>query len=343
MYSGIHRRRRVSIALLAFLCAAALLGGCATPARTPNTTAPESVRLQLSWLHTIEWAGIYVAEEKGYYADQGLQVTILPGGEDAEGNYINSIDVVREGRADFGVITGGNLLQARAGGAPIVAIAAIYQRHPLGFTSLAEKGITKPADLIGRTIQISPDSRLLLDAMLTIQGIDPSAITVEERTDFTIGPLTRGEADVIDAFITNELVALKQEHYAVNNLLPVDYGIEEYPNVIFTTEKMITEHPERVERFLRATVKGLQGAVAEPQIVAPLAVAHDSSLRLEKEREAMLLSVPLLNPPGSKPGMMTAETWEVTERILQEQGLLDESLDLDAAYTLTFLQKIYGT
>lgn len=298
--------------------------------------------MQLSWIHTIEYAGLYVAEDEGYYSEQGLAVNLVAGGEDAQGNYISPIDTVLQGRADLGITSGSVLLQARANKAPLVAVASIYQRNPLGFTSLAAKHITKPQDLIGKTIQLGPDSLILLRAMLTAQGIDPDQVKTTERTDFTINPLLSGQADVIDSFVTNELVTCKLQGVAVNNILPIEYGIEEYPNVLFTTEQMIAEHPDVVERFLRATMRGMQRAIADPQPVSALSVQRNSSLDLKIETEAMFQSVPLLNPTGSRPGTMTSTIWDSTYRMLIDQHVLAQPLDVKAAYSLAFLDKIYA-
>jgi NitT/TauT family transport system substrate-binding protein len=337
------QRLRTPALLVCFLAVALLVASCSpTPATPAAALPPADVTVQLSWIHTIEYAGFYTAEDKGYYAEQALTVNLLAGGEDAQGEYINSIDTVLHGQADFGVASGINLLQARANKAPLVAIAAIYQRDPLGFTSLAAKHILKPRDLIGKTVQIAPDSILLLRAMLIAQGVDPALVMTEDRTDFTIAPLLSGKADVIDTYITNELVTLKFQQQAVNNLLPFDYGIQEYPNVIFTTEKMIADHPDLVERFLRATLRGMQSAIDDPQPVGALSVRRNSSLDLQSETEAMFQSVPLLNPPGSPPGMMTAAIWDATHQMLREQNVLDQPLDVNAAYTLVFLGKIYA-
>ncbi|HEY0602808.1 MAG TPA: ABC transporter substrate-binding protein [Herpetosiphonaceae bacterium] len=341
-YSPCFYAHRIKALLAVCLLLALALTSCSSAAPPASALVPAQARVQLSWIHTIEWAGFYAAEEYGYYTDQALTVDLLAGGEDAQGNYIDPIQTVLDGRADFGVVGGAHLIQARANQAPLVAIASIYQRHPLGFTSLAEKQIATPQDLVGKTVQIAPDSRLLLEAMLTATGVDISQITIEDRTDFSIAPLVNGDADVIDSFITNEAVSLKLAGHKINNILPVDYGVEEYPNVIFTTEQMIAEHPDVVERFLRATLRGMDSAIANPQQVGQLAVRHDSSLDLAKETEAMFQSVPLLKPTGSQPGMMTAKTWQATYQILHDQGILKQPLDVKTVYTLAFLDKIYN-
>jgi NitT/TauT family transport system substrate-binding protein len=318
------------------------VAGCAarTTPPPPAGTLPDPVSIQFSWTHTIEWAGFYLADADGHYRQQGLAVTLHAGGSDAQGAYIDPITSVVSGTADFGIASGANILQARAAGQPVVAVAAIYQRHPLALTSLAEQQIVRPQDLYGKTIQISPVSRHLVEALIVSQGLDQGRITLHDRTDYSVQPLLTGEADVIDGWVTNEVAALTREGHAVNLILPSDYGVEEYPNVLFTTEQMIRDRPELIERVVRATFAGWTEAIAHPERAAPLAVARDARLNLEEQQEGMLQSLPLLNPPGSRPGMMTPAIWESTARILRDQGLLATTETPDSAYTLTFMTRI---
>jgi NitT/TauT family transport system substrate-binding protein len=315
-----------------------LLAAC-----SPAATAATNVNVQLSWLHNSEFAGFYVAQDKGYYTQANLHVELFPSGYDDKGNFIDPIVQVTTSKADFGIIDGTNLLAARANGTPIVAIATIYQLHPVAFTSLAEKNIVRPQDLVGKKVAVSGISKTIYTALLSSQGIDPTTVQYVERTDFTDKPLVDNEVDVIDAWLTNEVVQLTEEGHAVNNIIASDYGIESYPDVIFTTEDMISKHPDLVEQFLKATVRGLQGALDDPDSAAKLTVTYDpKNLNEQTETDAMQQSLPLINPIDSKPGMMTADTWEYMNKIMTDQGLLTKPLDLSAAYNLTFLQKIYG-
>lgn len=301
------------------------------------------VRVQLSWLHTIEFAGFYAAEAEGYYADENLKVELYSGGFDDEDNSIDSIGKVISGEADFGLTDGGLLLTARADGVPIVAIASVYQRSPIALVSLAKSNINSPEDLVGATVQVDPyTSGIIYEALLAAQDIDPSQVNTVPRTDFTVAPLLSGEADVIDGWVTNELVSLRLDNHKINAILPSDYGIDIYPDVIFTTEDMITNNPDLVERFLRATIRGMQSAVENPEKAAALAVEYDETLSLEHEKAAMFQSLPLLNPSGGRPGMMTPETWQKAHNFLRDQGILESSLDVEATYTLSFIEKIYS-
>ncbi len=114
---------------------------CSAQATPVPTTIPwQATSVQLSWIHSIEFAGFYMAQKEGSFATEGLNVTLKPGGYDAEGREIKPIEEVLAGHADFGIIDGSLLLTARAEGKPIVALTTIYQRHPLALLSLAETG-----------------------------------------------------------------------------------------------------------------------------------------------------------------------------------------------------------
>ena len=115
-----------------------------------------------------------MAEAKGYYADEGLDVELMGGGFDEDGNFISPVDKVLSGEADFGVLSGDLLLANRAEGKPLVAIASIYQRSPAAFASLAKNNIKRPSDLVGKTVMIDLGSAtgLVYKALLSSQGID---------------------------------------------------------------------------------------------------------------------------------------------------------------------------
>lgn len=301
------------------------------------------VRVQLSWVYNIEFSGLFAAEDQGYYADENLEVDIAAGGYDADGNYIDPVQSVLDGDADFGVAGGEVILQSRAGGAPIVAVASIYQRSPVAFISLAEREIVKPEDMVGQRVAVDVGSAMevAFGALLSAQGIDRDEITEVSREDYTGGPLIRDEVDVMNGFITDEPVGMVLEGYEVNTILASDYGIDIYGDVFFTTEEFIATSPEVVERFLRATLKGYEDAVSDPEYAANLAVSWDESQSLDYQIASMEASLPLINPAGSPPGMMYAEDWETAHEILLEQGFLDEPLNVEDAFTVEFLDSIY--
>jgi len=327
--------------LLMVLTAACGTAQSVQPTATPAPVVTEKVVLQLNWTHDGAWSGFYVADRDGFYQNAGLEVEMRVV-FDADGNFLNTIDEVVADRAQFGIASADQLLIARAAGQPVVAIASLYQRHPLALVSLADKNITRPEDLIGKTVHVSANSQVVFKALLLSEGISASQVNIVERLDYTTNPLTDGTADVIDAWVTNEIPLLELAEQPFNAIYPADYGIELYPNVIFTTEDMILNHPDTVASFVAATVQGLQGAVADAEHAAALTVEFNPELTLESQVLAANQSLPLIQPANSQPGMMRAESWETAQEILLNEGLLSEPVDLTSAYNLTFLDRAYA-
>ncbi len=315
-----------------------------TAAPTPTSPSKDDVSIQFSWVHTIEFAGFYLALEDGNYAEANLNTTLLGGGFDENGAFIDPVQKVVDGQADFGILSGDRLLIERAAGKPLVAIASIYQRSPVAFISLAENNIIRPQDLIGKTVSVdlASSTGIAYLALLAAQEIDPADVNFIPRTDFTNEPLLSGAVDVIDVFINDQPVHLELQGHQLNKILITDYGLDFYANVIFTTEEMIATRPDVVERFLRATLNGMEAYVQNPERGAQLSVSYNAALELASETESAQRSVPLLNPPNSSLGMMKPELWEFTRQILLEQNLLTGEVDLESAYTLSFLNRIYG-
>ena len=325
------RLAALSIALILTLI------GCAATAQTPPT-AKRPVRVQLAWIHTIEYSGFYTAQDQGYYDAASLEVSLDVLGQ------TSPIDQVVAGKAQFGLTSADNVLLARAAGKPVVAIATIYQRSPVAFVSLSKNQITKPQDFIDKTVvvDLKGTTGIIYRALLASQSIDEAKVKTQPRADYTNDALVSGKADVIDAFINNQPVQLKQQGLDINVVLPSDYGIDLYANVIFTTEEIIKTQPDLVEAFVRATTRGMQQAIQDPDAATRLTLARGTNLNPASEAESMRLALPLMNPAGSRPGMMTAESWQAAYQILRDQGLLTQDLDVQQAYSLVFLNKAYG-
>lgn len=308
----------------------------------PTAEAAQIIKssVQFSWVDTIEFAGFYEAVDLGYYNNQGIEMRLDRGGLNDDGTYIDPIQRVIEGAADFGVTTASNLITARAKGQPLVAIAAIYQRSPIVLISLAKNNITRPQDLVGKRVGISAGTEPIYLALLASQKIDRQAIT-EVPVDISLEPLLKGQVDMRAGFITNEPITLKQLGQQINLILPSDYGVNIYSNVIFATEDTITQRPDLVENFLRATLQGYDQAINDPVEAGKAAFERNVSLDLAIHTASMQASLPLLKPAQSQVGMMDPKVWETTQQILLDQGSLSKPIDITTAYNLSFLDAIY--
>lgn len=347
-----RRSNRAHIVTTALAVVALFLGACqaqSTATQAPSTLTPTSV--QFSWFHDVEFAPFYGAEARNYFQDGGLAVQLVGGGFDSQGNYTDPVQRVVEGQADFGIAGADQILRARAQGLPVVAIATIYQRSPIVLISLGAKNITRPQDLVGKRIGVQPATisvGISFEALLLSQGISHADLV--ERSDINFGSvdyLFDDELDVMQGFITNQAIQAQiRNNGDVNLILMSDYGIDLYTDVLFTTEETIANRPELVQAFLNASCRGAQWAVDNPDATADyffLSYGKEMDEQTRQvQRQGMLASVPLINPAGSRPCLMTQDAWETAQEILLAQKLLDSPLNLAEVFTLDFLDQFYS-
>ena len=219
--------------------------------------ALEPVTIQLRWAHQFQFAGYYAALEKGFYAEEGLEVTLREF-DPAEGR----VAPVLEGKAQYGVGDPG-LLKLRAEGKPVVVVAQIFQHSPSILLTRRDSGVLDPYQLAGKRVMVQLDGLgdAALQAMLLETVGDLSKVTIVPHS-YDPRELTHDKVDAVSAYLSNEPFLLKQRGVAVNIMDPRSYGIDFYGDNLFTTDKEITEHPERVEKVVRATLKGWEYALA---------------------------------------------------------------------------------
>jgi NitT/TauT family transport system substrate-binding protein len=336
MESGMLRLAQCFVGLLIVFA----LVGCSSNTPATTTAAPlRQVTVQLDWIPTVEYAGFYLAQANGYFAEENLEVEFIPN----DGSIL-SMDVLANGDLDFAVAGADVLLRTREAGKDVVGIATIYQRLPLAFMSLAESNITTPQDMVGKTVMISMDrtSEFAFTAMTQITGVDMASMTIVPREVYDESPLLNGEVDVIDVFVTNQVVQMERAGVDVNLILPLDYGVEMYVNVIATRQATIDADPELVEAFVRAATRGYEAAIADPQAATDATLAVNPDLNAESELQSMQASLPFIHPRRSQSGQMSVETWQFIYDMLTDQQILTQEQDITSAYNLQFLNAIYN-
>lgn len=323
----------LKFSLLCWLTLSLLPGCTGTPSltRAPLT----EVTVQLSWLHHAEFAGFYAAEQEGYFAEEGLQVSFVQGGPE-----VDFISPVADGSAQFGIAQPADLILARAAGKPLRSIAVIYRRSPIVFFALAGSGITRPQDFIGKTIRTSTTMDLTLQAMMSRAGIPPGQYeTVYLPSD--VAMFASGEVPVWGGFLNGLLLQVQREDHPIYIVYPDDYGIHFYADVLITTDELIAQSPDLVLRFTRAVLKGWTFAVENPATVGALVQKYAPQADAQLEIAKMTASLPLVNTGEDFIGWMRPEIWSGMEQTLREQGVLSAPLDVTQVYTLQFLEAIY--
>jgi NitT/TauT family transport system substrate-binding protein len=324
-------RKFIGLAIVIGLALA--LAACA-PAATP-TPAPTPITVQLSWLHQAEFSGFYVAEQQGYFADEGLQVTFLEGGPE-----VDFIAPVANGTAQFGIAQPADLILARAAGQPVRSIAVIYRRSPIVFFTLADSGITRPQDFAGKKIRSSTTLDQTLRSLMARIGIRPDQYQAVYLPS-EVALFASGQAPVWGGFVNGFALEVQRAGYKLNIIYPDDYGIHFYGDVLITTDALIAQKPDLVQRFTRAALKGWTYAVEHPQEVAPIVIKYKPDGNTDLENAKMIASIPLVNTGEDHIGWMKPEVWAGMAQTLRGQGVLTAPLDVTQAYTMHFVEEIY--
>lgn len=339
---------KVNSCNLAILGCIVLLSACgredqSQPKTLPTTQAPkmeaQPVSTRLKWLPGATYIGTIAAKEAGLFRQQGLDVSIFPGGFEAD-----PIKLVAAGSNDFGITGAEQLLLARANGVPIVAIFMELRYSPAGWMTLKASNITKPQDFIGKKVgaQYGTNIEPTLDALLAKLNIDSKKLT-RIPVKYDVAPLFAGQVDVLPVYLTGQPVQARLEGKEVNSIDPADYGIRLYGNVYFTSEKMIKEKPETVQKFVNGLTAGWKMAVAQPEQAIDLLIKAEPRLEKNMELSFLKATVPFIKGGSDAPlGVMSTKGWQETKNIMSKYAGLSASVDINAAFTNEFVNSAYG-
>ncbi|NDV28810.1 PAS domain S-box protein [Desulfovibrio sp. JC010] len=284
----------------------------------------DKVTLQLKWFHQFQFAGYYAALEKGYYKDEGLDVTIIE--RDLRHN---PIDQVLGGKADFGV-SNSEILLHYLKGKKVVLLASIFQHSPLVFISKNQPLIHTAQAIKGKTVLMNSASQdIELKVMLERSGISLSDIQLVDR--FAVPEdYFDPQLDVIAAYITNQPYYLKKENVPFSIIYPYTHGVDFYGDTLFTSRAQIQKHPERVDKFLRASLKGWQYALEHPEELIDIIIDKFGSLKSKGHLtyEADTIKT-LILPELISIGHSNPARWEHIGEEFIKQGLVDNNRNLD--------------
>ena len=314
---------------------AVLVGGCAGEEKPPDQAT-----VQLKWIHQAQFAGMYAADQKGFYAEENIKVTLKPGGSDMPPSKVIA-DLIT-GEASFAIIGGEQLLAARSQGKPVVAIAVVFQKNPYVYVSLKDSGIEHPQDFVGKTVMVGTDGMVQHEALLGKLGIDPDAIEIITQYQRDATPLATGQIDVHQAYRTGTGLAIEEAGLELNFIWMDDYGIHLYADTIVATEELIQQNPELVERFLRATLKGYRYTIENPDEAVDLTLQYDATLGRERQARMVEAQAPLIHTGKVEIGWMEDSIWQGMHQMLLEGDAIEQPLNVAEAYTMEFLEKIYS-
>src|SRR4030042_149585 len=228
--------RKITGVSVGLLLSGILLLGC-EPSQPKKV--PDEVKLQLKWVHLPQFAGFYMAQEKGYYAQEAIKVTFLEGGQG-----INNALNVTSGKADFGVLSPEDILMKRSQGESLTSLTAIYRRSAVVFAAMADSGIVRRSDFIGKRVAIryeQKDFDLRFYAMMKKLGLGSAKLKIV-NFDPNYVAFYKGEVDVTATYATTGLIKMRQKGLKLNLIWPSDYGIQFYSDTLAATDRLISEH-----------------------------------------------------------------------------------------------------
>lgn len=315
------RWRAVFRAAEACLVAFILALSATNAEEAPQGGALRPIRLQLRWEHQFQFAGYYVAIEKGYYRELGLEVTAQ---EIVRGTDPNQ--TVLSGGADFGVGSS-TLLLLKSKGAPIVALAPVMQHSPIALVALRKSGIDTVHDLAGKRILMEPDSGEIL-AYLKHEGVPLDSIS--HVTDgYSVDRLIRGEVDALSVYVTDEPYLLAERKIPFVMLSPLAGGIDFYGDILFTTQGLMNKEPKLVNDFVRASMRGWRYAMAHTEETVDLIFEKYSQkhtkehLRFEASVMRRLVMADVVEPGYTNPGR-----WRHIADTYAELGMMPQQFPL---------------
>jgi ABC-type nitrate/sulfonate/bicarbonate transport system substrate-binding protein len=304
----------LSILLVLAACA---LGSCAGSGTT-------KVTLQLNWYNEAEFAGYYMADAKGFYDDEQLDVTIFEGGPGTPAR-----EQVLKGAATFAITSFAEQRELVAQGQPTVAVMAGFQIPPLVIFALAESHINEPADLAGKKVGVTTTYwKAVLQETLLAAGVDPAQVaTVSVKPD-QMDMLYDRRVDAWLGYAQDEPIKALTAGHPVVNIYPADYGVGGYEGLVVALQKTIDSDPDMVRRFLAASYEGWRYAVEHPDEAAKVLVKRAPGNTLEFQKLAMRSVAPLVDIPQCPVGWIDAARW---------QHLMGDDWDADRpGFTMAF-------
>ena len=280
----------------------------------------------------------YVALDKGYYKDEGLDVSILRGQGSAD-----AIKKVAAGAAQIGFADAGSLILARGNdGVPVKLVSIVYASPPQALYALADSGITGPKDLEGKTVADTASSsiRLLFPAYAKAAGIDPDKVEwVAAESGSLPSLLSNGRVDAIGQFIVGEpLLAATAAPKKLARLAYKDAGLDYYGNGIIATEETIETNPEMVKAFVRATIKGMEDAFADPEEAAEILAKYQKQIAPEVGKGETEAVAELAQVPGQKLGEIDPARVASTVEVISENFQLNNPVDPKDVYAPGFVE-----
>jgi NitT/TauT family transport system substrate-binding protein len=331
-------RSLLIILIIILLSACAPQSGAALP--TETQPALTDVRLPVGFIPNVQFAPLYVAIDKGYFREEGLNVTLDYSME------TDNVVLVGAGQVPFAIVSGEQVLLGRSQELPIVYVMAWYQQYPVGVVAKTEQNIRQPDDLRGKRIAIpvlQGASYIGFRALIGAVGVEEHEVTLDAIGYNQVESLATDQQQAGVIYIANEPVQLRAMGYEVDVIRVSDY-IDLVSNGLITNETTAQENPELVRAMIRAMLRGIQDTIDNPDEAYEISKKYVEALAQADEqvlKTVLTTSIELYT--GSQPaephpmGYSDPQAWENMQEVLLGMNLITQPVDLQKAFRNDFL------
>jgi NitT/TauT family transport system substrate-binding protein len=305
-----------------------------TPTPLVATSEPTRIRLPMGFVANVQFAPVYVAVEKGYFAAEGIELEFDYSWE------TNGVQLVGAGELPFAIASGDQVLLAREQGMPVLTFVNWWRRFPVAVIASEESGIAEPADLVGHKVGIPETfgaSYIGWRALAEAVGLKEGDVTLEPIGYTQLANLTEGRVDAAVVYANNEPVQLAQMDYEFIQFSVADHATL-VSNGIITNEKTLQENPDLARAFARAFLNGLEDTLADPDVAFDICRKYVEGLDENEAVQRTVLEASLEYWRGDPLGASDPIAWQVTADVMLDAGLLSTAVDTEQAFTNDFLK-----
>lgn len=320
--------------VLLMLGLAISLSACGSYGSANDAKTIRKVHLPMGYIPNIQYAPFYVAVEKGYFAEEGIEIEFDYSFE------TDGVSLVGAGELPFAVASGEQVLLARAQGLPVVYTFAWYQQFPISIISEPELNITKPSDLSGRKIGLPGlfgANYIGLQAILFSAGLTLADVEMDAIGFTQVEAMSTGQENIIVGYAANEPIILNSKAHPVNELRVADY-LQLTANGIVSSEMTIEDDPELVRGMARALARGIEDAIANPEEAYTISAKFVDGLdQMDKVVQMMVLTTSSEFWQAERTGFSDPQSWQNMNDLLLKMKLIKTELDVNKAFTNEFV------
>lgn len=331
----VNMRRKIIFKVVLLITVLGLtLAGCAQG--TTDETKLIPVKVMLDWVPNTNHTGIYVAKEKGWYEDAGLDVEIVRPPEGGTAQLIGA------GQGDFGISYQEEVTYARSNNLPVVSVAAVIQHNTSGFASPKERNITSAKDFEGKKYGGwgSPVENAVIESIMKKENADIKQvefINIGTNDFFTLAK--RGDIDFAWIYYGWTGIEAEIRDYPLNylELRNLETELDFYTPLIIVNETYIKENPDNIKKFLEATTKGYEFAIENPQEAAQSLLSQEQGMDKELVENSQEWLAAKYQEDAEQWGIQKQAVWENYAKWMVKSGLIPEMIDVEKAFTNEFL------